>query len=137
MKKRQEIQRDWENIVRQGINDYSNLNDDEKVWFNIEQIINGGLVEHYVGDGAKYNKDLIEALEKLDVRSVKKLFLEINSFFEKEIVPEDIDIRNEIIYMWNYNKKNILDKNERLFWNSVKELEHKLIIYINNKILDK
>ena len=57
---RQEAQAAWEKIVDTGFSDYDQLSSDQKIWFNIEPLTTGGIIDHYINHGAEHNQDTLE-----------------------------------------------------------------------------
>ncbi|AQS94501.1 hypothetical protein BXQ17_10680 [Polaribacter sp. BM10] len=137
MLKRKYLQNEWEEIVRKGSLKYQSLSKDERIWFNLEPIANEGLVDHYMNYGAERNSDLIEDLDYLGLIEISNLFKKTNILFFKNKPPKNIDERNEEMYNWSINSKNILEKNEKNFWKKVGVLEKKLLSHINENILNK
>lgn len=134
MLKRKNLQKKWENLVKKGSLDYESLNKNERVWFNIEPLTISGLIDHYTNYGAEKNSDLLEDLEHLNLPELSNLFKEINNFFKTNKPPKDIDKRNDEIFNWSDEKKQILDKNEKIFWSKSSLLEEILLTHINEKI---
>ena len=137
MLKRKYLQNEWEEIVRKGSLKYQSLSKNERVWFNLEPITNGGLIDHYMNYGAERNSDLIEDLDYLGLIEISNLLKKTNVLFFKNKPPKNIDERNDEMYNWSSNSKNILEKNEKKFWEKVDVLEKKLLTHINEKILNK
>ena len=135
-----DFQADWEKLVDKALSDYSLLSTDERIWFNIQCLIDavndGGLISHYYNSGADYNKETIIDLEALGFQNIADLLLQINKLFPNNEPSVDIDERNDVISSWSDNEEvdNWLEQLDTQFYNGVEELEQKLINHIETRI---
>jgi len=127
---RLDVQAAWERIVATGWSNYSNLNHDEKVWFNLEPLILGGIIDHYINYGAERNLDTIEALEFLGFGDIAYLLGRVNTLFENGHPPFEIVERNIQWDSWCEQHHSFLNNIENKFWARSKELEKALWSHI-------
>ncbi len=128
---RDDAQQNWEIIVEKGFSDYALLTKDEKVWFNVEQLVIEGIFDHYINYGAEHNQDTIDALNYLGFEDISELMKQINSFFKNGKPPVDIDERNEEWSDFCDRHENQLNEIDEKFWLRSKELELALLNHIN------
>ena len=121
----------WEKIVDLGYSDYEQLTKDQKIWFNIEPLTTGGIIDHYINHGAEHNKDTIDTLAFLGFRDIAELMLQINSLFVNGQPPANIDERNEQWDSWSNENETFLDEVDEKFWNRHEALEKALLEHIN------
>ena len=135
-----DFQTDWEKLVDKALSDYSSLNADERIWFNIQCLIDaasdGGLISHYYNSGADYNKETIIDLTTLGFQNIADLLLKINKLFPNSEPSIDIDERNDIISSWSDNDElnSWLEQLDTQFYGEAEELEQKLINHIETRI---
>ncbi|WP_342089382.1 DMP19 family protein [Dyadobacter sp. OTU695] len=130
-----DFQKDWERLVTKAHEDYSSLTRDERVWFNIQCLIqdvdNGGLISHYYNSGANYNQDTIEDLVWLGFRDISTFLTQINQLFPNGRPSKDIEERNSVIESWPDGKYDyMLDELDQQFYRKEQDLENKLVQYI-------
>ena len=123
---REDFQNTWEEIVCKGISNYSSLNRQERVWFNIEPLTTDGLIDHYINYGAQHNIETLEDLKLLGQIEVYDLMYRFNHNF-KNGVPSDIDERNEQIGQFN---ESFIDEIDKKFWELCENLEIALLNFI-------
>lgn len=128
---RDELQSVWERIVDTGFSDYKKLNKVERVWFNVEPLITGGIVDHYINYGAEYNADTINDLEILGFTNVADLMRKMNSKFPNGQPSSDIEKRAEQMEDWDEKHEDFLEDIDKEFWELSDELEEKLYSYVN------
>jgi hypothetical protein len=127
---REEAQPAWEVIVDIGCTSYSTLSRAQRVWFNVEPLATGGIIDHYVNHGAEHTQDTIDDLDYLGYREVADLLRRVNSLFEKGTPPFDINERNEEMASWPDEKVEILDEVEDAFWATSGKLEAAMLHHI-------
>ena len=127
---RGEAQPAWEKVVKTGISDYNSLNREQRVWFNIEPLTTGGIIDHYTNHGAEHNEDTINDLEMLGFADIAKLLRRINALFISGQPPTDIDKRNKQIVDWNNEHNALLDQIDEQFWDRNEALEDALSKHI-------
>lgn len=137
-----DFQSDWEKLVDKGIADYPSMSHEERIWFNIQSLIqqadNGGLISYYYNSGADWMKETIEDLVSLGFPDIADMLIEINQLFPDGEPPADIDDRNEIISEWaDGEHDDLLDELDSDFYSREAELERVLINYIETKIVVK
>ena len=62
---REDVQPAWEKIVEAGFSNYALLTPDQRVWFNIEPLTTGGIIDHYINHGTEHNLETIADLKSL------------------------------------------------------------------------
>lgn len=129
---RMEAQNAWVRIVDIGFSNYDQLTNDQKIWFNIEPLTTGGIIDHYVNYGAEHNNDTINALEFLGYHDIAGLMHTINDLFIGGQPPVDIDKRNEQWDGWNNRYEILLDNINDEFWRRNKDLQNSLLQHIND-----
>lgn len=70
--------------------DYNQLNSDQKLWFNIEPLTTGSIIDHYINNGAEHNNDAIKALILLGFQDIADQLSRINMLFKNGKPPADI-----------------------------------------------
>src|SRR4051812_22068978 len=82
---------------------YKNLSAHERVWFNVQSLIqaidDGGLVSYYYNSGADDLVDCMASLSQLGDASMQSLLRQVNTLFPHG-VPTDQDARNVVIGSW-------------------------------------
>ncbi|REH56165.1 uncharacterized protein DUF4375 [Tenacibaculum gallaicum] len=132
--KKRRTSRTMGKIVDIGVTDYDSLNSHQRIWFNIEPLVNGGIIEYYTNHGAENNSDLLEDLKKINLNTVISVFNEVNTLFMKGKPPKDIDERNNEISEWDTKKIDILERSEKNFWENSQETEIVLYKYVNENL---
>ncbi len=122
----------WNKIVDKGIVNYKSLSQEERVWFNIEPLITGGLWSHYVNYGADNNSDTIEDLKYLGFHSIANQLRDFNTKYFPEGVPIGPDSRQEQLDTFPDDEigKHIEDMDDE-FWKVCDELEAALVKHID------
>ncbi|MEZ4974549.1 MAG: DUF4375 domain-containing protein [Cyclobacteriaceae bacterium] len=131
-----DFQDKWEKLVDKSFSKgYGTLTDSERVWFNVQTLIqdvdNGGLISHYYNSGADTILDTIEDLKKLGADDIVYLIRQMNDLFPNSTPPKDIDKRNEIINSLDSDGLDErLTKLDNEFYSKEKDLELKLVDHI-------
>jgi hypothetical protein len=128
---REEAQAAWEKIVDTGFSDYDQLSPDQKIWFNIEPLTTGGIIDHYINYGAEHNQDTLKALEFLGFPDIAEQMRRINKLFTNEQPPEDINERNDEWNSWCDEHGALLDEVDDNFWVRSADVETALLAHIN------
>ena len=128
---RKEAQSAWEKIVDIGFSNYEQLSNDQKIWFNIEPLTTGGIIDHYINYGAEHNQDTLDALELLGFHDLAEEMRKINELFKNGQPPVDIMERNEEWDSWCDNYESLLEEVNRNFWSRCNDLERSLLEHIN------
>ena len=105
---REDVQNAWEIIVEKGFTNYDSLTKEQKVWFNIEALTTGGIIDHYLNYGAIHNRDAILALEYLKFSNIAELMRKVNKLFKNGQLPNDYIEMEE---QWN----NLSDEHTAFF----------------------
>ena len=131
---------EWKKLVDKGLNNFSSLTRDERVWFTVESLINavdnGGLISHYYNSGADFNKETIEDLDFLGSLIISDLLRKINNLFPNAEVSTDLNARNDVISNWPDGEyDNLFSELDSLFYSHETELEKSLVKHIESKIL--
>lgn len=128
---REEAQSAWEKIVDIGFSNYDKLSTDQKIWFNIEPLTTGGIIDHYINHGAEHNNDTLYALEFLGFHDLAKQMRRINNLFKNGQPPAGIMERNEEWDSWSENHEVLLNDIDKNFWTKCSDLENALMEHIN------
>ena len=136
-----DFQNEWVKLLGKEA-DYSSFNSDERIWYNIEVLINawndGGLISYYYNSYAEYVADTIEDLNFLGFPDVADMLIQINKIFPDEQPPIDMDERNAVISNWPDGKYDfLLETLDEKFSDVKPKLESKLIEHIEAKILNR
>jgi hypothetical protein len=107
------------------------LTPDQRVWFSVEPLTTGGVVDHYINYGAEHNQETIADLERLGFNDVSEMLKRINRLFKNGYPPVDISERNDEISNLSDEDEALLDDIEKDFWKRCNELEEALLHYIN------
>ena len=134
-----DFQTDWVILVNKAVNDYDSLSSDERIWFNIQALIdavdNGGLISHYYNSGADHNKETIADLITIGFSDVADLLIKVNKLFPNSQPSTDLGERNEVINNWEDGKfDELLNQVDENFYGRENDLESKLINLIETKI---
>jgi len=114
---REKSQPAWKKIVDKGFSDYSKLNRDERVWFNIEPLVELGLWDHYMNTGADHNADTIDDLEYLNFTSIANLLRNFNEKYFPTGVPIGPDARAEKLDSFTENQlEKDIEEMEEFLW---------------------
>jgi hypothetical protein len=133
---REEAQPSWEKIVDIGFSDYDKLSTDQKVWFNIEPLTTGGIIDHYINHGAEHNRDTLDALEFLGFHDLAEQMRGVNKLFKNGQPPADIIERNEQWNSWCHHYETLLDNVDKNLWARCTDLENALMEHIKRTGID-
>lgn len=125
---REEFQDLWETIVNKGINNYETLSREERIWFNLEPLLELGLIDHYVNSGAEHNSDTIEDLRYINQDVFADLMIKFNSAFRGGGVPLDINERND--QLGDDFEDQFVDEIDEKAWALYKEFDLALLALI-------
>ena len=130
-----DFQNNWETLVDKAYKNYRSLTRDERVWFNIQCLIqdvdNGGLISHYYNYGADHNQETIEDLSGLGFQEISIFLTRINQLFPNAKPSKDIQERNVIIESWPDGKyDNLLNELDQKFYQKEADLEDALVQHI-------
>ena len=125
-----EVQHAWEKVVEIGFLNYDQLSYAQKIWFNIEPLTTGGVIDHYINHGAEHNQDTLDALEFLGFHDLAEQMRWINKLFKNEKPPADIMERNKVWNSFSENNEVLLDEVDNNFWTKCTDLENTLTEHI-------
>jgi len=128
---REEVQPAWEKIVDLGFSHYDQLSTEQKVWFNIESLTTGGIIDHYINHGAEHNQDTLDALEFLGFPDLAEQMQRINNLFINGKPPADIMERNKEWDSCAEKHEELLDNVDEIFWSKCTHVENALMDHIN------
>jgi len=128
---RDEAQAAWKKIVTTGFINYDQLSNNEKIWFTIEPLTTGGIIDHYINHGAEHNQDTLDALEFPGFPDLAGQMRTINKLFTNEQPPTDILERNEQWDSWSDEHEVLLDEVDNYFWTKCAQLENASLEHIN------
>ena len=128
----------WTNLVGKALSSYSSLSIDERVWFNVQVLIdsinNGGLISYYYNTGADCVYDLIEDLKVINMNIVAEIIIKFNlTLFPNMDVPSDINGRNEIIDNLDEWLNEKIQTLEDKISEKMPELENQLTNFLQTK----
>ncbi len=134
------IDENWNIVVDKAIKDYNSLSHSERIWFNIQVLIDstngGGLISYYYNSGADHVYDAIENLDFLMMDKVSGIIKNHNAIlFKNSKVPTDIDERNEYITNLDENTNDKLEDFEIEIMGLIDELEEKLNLFLKQEKL--
>jgi hypothetical protein len=132
---------DWIRLVDKAIFHYELLTEDERIWFNIQSLIqavnDGGLVSYYYDHGADHLPDTMADVNMLGADEALALLWQINQLFPGGVPPGDIDERNDIIDTWDEDEvTSLFDKLDEMFFDRETSLESLLVTHIVSKGLN-
>ena len=124
----------WTDLVERAyIEGYDSLRDHEKVWFNIQSLIqtinSGGLVSYYSSAEADAVDDCVYALDVIGAANSKELLERANSLFE-DGVPKDMDERNMEMDHWPTSNDAVLNDAEITYFTQEEDVEKLLVNFI-------
>lgn len=123
----------WSAVVNKGFSNYNSLSRAERIWFNIEPLITGGLWDHYANYGADKNSDTIEDLEFIDFHSVAKLLSDFNNKYFPNGIPDGPDARQEQFDKFPEEElENDIETLDDKFWAISDQLEKSLVNHLQN-----
>ena len=136
-----DYQQKWVELVeREHHKGYNKLSSDEKIWFNVQILIqaiyDGGLISYYYNSGADYLAECEQALKIIGAEKLILLMTEVNKLFPNG-VPQTLDERNSIISAWpdDGSIDRFLDPIEEAALREADLIEEKLISFIQNRKL--
>ena len=132
MMTRDEMQPAWEKIVDTGFSNYSLLTPDQRVWFSVEPLTTGGIIDHYINPLGIYNQETIVDLKILGFNDIANMLLTVNTFFKDNIPPKDINERNDVLCDLSDEQGALLNNIEKQFWEKNHDLEEALTKFINH-----
>ena len=121
----------WEKIVSIGFSNYGQLTREQRVWFNIEPLTTGGIIDHYINHLGAWNEDTIADLEYLGFNDIADGMRKINELFLLGKPPLDINERNDEIVHWDEKHDALLNEIEKQYWRRNNDIEIALIEHIN------
>ena len=134
----EEAQNAWGKIVDLGFRDYNKLTREQRIWFNIEPLITGGLWDHYMNHGADKNADTIADLEYLNFNSVANQLREFNKTYLPDGVPKGPDARQEEFDKFDEDQfEDDIEEMDDKFWEISDNLENVLLEHITNTGIGK
>lgn len=134
---REEAQPAWEKIVYTAFSHYQLLTPEQRIWFSVEPLVTGGIVEHYINSLAEHNKETIADLQTLGFPDIAEMLIRVNSFFKDGTPPRDINKRNDELAGLNDTDLALLDDIEARFWQRSDELDEALLAFINKTGIGK
>jgi len=138
-----DFQANWLKLEKKGCSNYQSLNENERVWFNIQSFMSafddGGLISYYYTAGADHMVETTTDLKKLGLNAVVEELEKINQLFPDMEILKDFDKRNEIIDSWDHENDDdlnvTLNQAEKNIADMSDLMEEKLIEYIlENKL---
>ncbi len=127
----------WIGIVEKAYSEgHDTLTDPEKVWFNIQCLIEavnkGGFVDYYSSSVADTVDYCLHALDIIGAANSRRLVERVNSLFEHG-VPKDMDERNIEMDRWPTSKEAVINDVEIAYFTHDENLEELLINFIVEK----
>ncbi len=124
----------WADIVEKSYLDgYDALTDHEKVWFNIQclvQAVNGGgFIDYYSNKEADTVDDCVRALDVIGAANTRRLVERINGLFEHG-VPKDMDERNMEMEHWPTSNDAVINDFEIAYLAQKENIEELLVNFI-------
>lgn len=132
---------DWIRLVDKSILEYEMLTPDERIWFNVQVLLqhvsNGGLLGYYADYSGDHLTDTITDLEALGAFEIVEMLQKVNELFPGGTPPADIEERNNIISDWEDDAiANLLDDLDETFLEHEANLERLLLAHILSKGLN-
>lgn len=128
---RDEAQPAWEKIVFTAFSDYRSLTPEQRIWFSVEPLVTGGIVEHYINSLAAHNAETIADLQTLGFPDIAEMLMKVNRLFKDGTPPGDINKRNDELGNLSEADTALLDDIEASFWKRSDELDEALLAFIN------
>ena len=124
----------WADIVEKSYLDgYDALTDHEKVWFNIQCLIQavngGGFIDYYSNAEADTVDDCVRALDVIGAANTRRLVERVNGLFEHG-VPKDMDECNTEIEHWPTSNDAVLNDFEIAYFAQEEDVEELLVNFI-------
>jgi len=133
----------WKQLEDKGCSDYQTLNENERVWFNIQSFMSalddGGLISYYYNTGADHMIETTADLKKLGLDAIVEQLEKINQLFPDIEILKDFDKRNDVINSWDHENDDdlnaTLNEAEKNIAGLSDLMEEKLVEYIlENKL---
>ena len=124
----------WEDLVEKSYSEgYDALTEHEKVWFNIQcliQVVNGGgFIGYYSNAEADAVDDCVRSLDVIGAANTRRLVERMNGLFEHG-VPKDMDERNMEMDHWPTSNEAILNDIETAYFTQEEDVEKLLVNFI-------
>ncbi len=124
----------WTDLVEKEYSEgYDALTDHEKVWFNIQCLIqainNGGFIGYYSNAEADAVDDCVHALDVIGAANSRRLVERVNGLFEHG-VPKDMDERNMEMEHWPTSNEAVLNDVEIAYFAQEEDVEGLLANFI-------
>ncbi len=124
----------WEDLVKKAYSeDYDVFTDHEKVWFNIQcliQAVNGkGFIGYYSNAEADAVDDCVCALDVIGAVNTRRLVERVNGLFEHG-VPKDMEERNMEMDHWPTSNEAVLNEVEIAYFVQGEDVEELLVNFI-------
>ncbi len=124
----------WSDLLKKAHSEgYEVLTDHEKVWFNIQCLIQavngGGFISYYSNAEADAVDDCIRALDVIGAANTRRLVERVNGLF-KHGVPKDMDERNMEIDHWPTSNEAVLNDVEIAYFAQEEKVEELLVNFI-------
>ncbi len=124
----------WEDLVEKAYSEgYAVLSEHEKVWFNIQCLIQavsgGGFIGYYSNAEADAVDDCVRALEVIGAANTRRLVERVNGLFEHG-VPKDMDERNMEMDDWPTSNEAVLNDVEIAYFSQEEDVEELLVNFI-------
>ena len=127
----------WTDLVEKAYSEgYDALTDHEKVWFNIQCLIQavngGGFISYYSNAEADAVGDCVRALDVIGAANTRRLVERMNGLFELG-VPKDMDERNMEMDHWPTSNEAVLNDIEIAYFTQEEDVEELLVNFIVEK----
>ena len=125
---------EWSDLLKKAHSEgYEVLTDHEKVWFNIQCLIQavngGGFIGYYSNAEADAVDDCVRALEVIGAANTRRLVERMNGLFEHG-VPKDMDERNMEMDHWPTSNEAVLNDVEIAYFTQEEDVEEFLVNFI-------
>ena len=131
----------WIKVVDKGSQGgYQSLSPAEKVWFNVQSLIqaidDGGLVSFFYNSGADHRDDTKQALKTLGATNLVSALNKISDLFPSG-VPQSVEARNQIIDSWSDDESidELLESLDGDASEEIDQLEKRLVAFIQTERL--
>lgn len=124
----------WEDLVEKACSEgYDALTEHEKVWFNIQCLIQAvnskGFIGYYFNAEADAVDDCVRALDVIGAANTRRLVERVNGLFEHG-VPKDMDERNMEMDHWPTSNEAVLNDMEIAYFSQEEDVEDLLVNFI-------
>ena len=124
----------WEDLIEKAYSEgYDVFADHEKVWFNIQcliQAVNGrGFIGYYSNAEADAVDDCVRALDVIGAVNTRRLVERVNGLFEHG-VPKDMEERNMEMDHWPTSNEAVLNEVEITYFVQEEDVEELLVNFI-------